>query len=174
MKNLICLCLIGCLVSSTTLAQRSAFVAPLTFTKTGYRIDLGEAVLDPVKAKSVKVDVALVDFSALSKAKTGVDSTRIIERIYKDPSKFSIVTGTLQYLSSSTADLLTNGKFKFSIADSRYTLVIVENNGKDNSGTSMAPQVFYRKGPNCRCKACGCCCYRTVRGCTYCGIKLSR
>ncbi|MDP4261183.1 MAG: hypothetical protein Q8941_01515 [Bacteroidota bacterium] len=142
------------------------------FNKDGYTVDFGENILDGSTAKEVKVDIALVDFSSLVKAKTQADSLAIIEKIYQDPSKFSIVTGVLNYVTASTAKVTTEAKFRFSITDSKYTMVLVDNDGKDNSGTKTAPERFYKKKGNCSCTSCGCCCYRTKRGCTYCGIVI--
>jgi hypothetical protein len=137
---------------------------PLQIIKEGYTVNFGEDILDKSTAKDVKVDIALVDFSGLAKAKTEADSLTIIQKIYQDPSKFSIVTGTLNYITAATA----------SIADTKFTMVLVDNDGKDNSGTKTAPERFYKKKGNCSCTSCGCCCYRTTRGCTYCGIVIKK
>lgn len=145
---------------------------PIKPAADGYLIDLGEDILDPVAAKNVRVDVALVDFSDLRRARTEKDSISILERIYRDPTKFSIVTGSLQYVNASTAKLVTKARFKFRLEDTRYKMVIVENDGGENSGTNVAPQAFTQRSKGkCRCKACGCCCYRKADGnCVYCGI----
>jgi hypothetical protein len=147
---------------------------PLQLISNGYTVNFGEAILDASTAKEVKVDIALVDFSSLAKAKTGADSLAMIEKIYQDPSRFSIITGVLNYVTASTAKITTEARFRFSITDSKYTMVLVDNDGKDNSGTKNAPERFYKKKGNCSCTSCGCCCYRTTRGCTYCGIVIKK
>ncbi|MBK8506843.1 MAG: hypothetical protein IPL46_34515 [Saprospiraceae bacterium] len=163
-------------ISASADAQRSSFQSPLTLMKDGYQIDFGEDILDPKLARSVKVDVALVNLSAFDNAKTEEEADKIIERIYQDPSNFSIVSGILEYLNGATARLITKARFKFDLKDVKYTMVVVENNGKDNSGSKVAPQAFYvRKKGNCGCTSCGCCCYRKATGsCVYCGIKVTK
>jgi hypothetical protein len=162
-------------MSASIGAQRSSFKPPLTLTKDGYRIDFGEDILDPKLTNGIKVDIAMVNLAAFDNARTEEEADKIIERIYQDPSNFSIVTGALEYIDGATAKFLTRSRFKFDLNDSKYTIVVVENNGKDNSGTKVAPLALYKKKGNCGCKSCGCCCYRKADGfCVYCGIKMPK
>lgn len=174
MKKIAIIYLFITILCSTLARGQAESKLPLQLVKDGYTVNFGENILDQSTAKEVKVDIALVDFSALAKAKTEADSLIIIEKIYQDPSKFSIVTGVLNYVSSAVARVTTQARFKFRITDPKYTMVLVDNDGKDNSGTKTAPERFYKKKGNCTCTSCGCCCYRTTRGCTYCGIVITK
>lgn len=143
----------------------------LKATKGGFIVDFGEAVFDKKIMADIKmVDMAMVDFSALKDAKNDADSTAILQKIYKDPKNFSIVTGTVKYLSPASIMVYTKASFKFKIDDLNYSFIIVEGDGNDNSGTSTPPQrVTMRMGGH-GCSSCGCDCYRSTRGCTYCGF----
>lgn len=146
--------------------------SPVSVAKGGYLITMGsDNKFDKAALNNVKADVLLVDFSALSKAKTSADSLAIIGKIYQDPSKFSVVTGTLNYVSATSVTLTTNAKFKLDIKNPAFSVVIVQNDGNDNSGINKVPPQAYKltKG-GYGCTSCGCDCYRTTRGCTYCGF----
>jgi len=155
------------------IALSAAAQSPVSTAKGGYLITMGnDNSFNKAALINAKADVLLVDFSALAKAKTSADSLAIIGKIYQDPTKFSVVTGTLNYVSATSVSLTTNAKFQLDIKNAGLSVVIVQNDGKDNSGVKKAPPQAYSLGIGSGhgCTSCGCDCYRTTRGCTYCGF----
>ncbi|MCP1384497.1 hypothetical protein [Runella salmonicolor] len=154
------------LLSATNQEKR-----PIRAVTGGYMIEYSTPSFVKENVEGMKVDVALVDFTPLSSAKTDLDTIAILGKIYQKPSMFSIVTGTLSYVSSNAVLLRTKAKFQIDIANPKYGLIIVENDGKDNSGATSPSIVLYRRTGGGGCKKCGCACLTTRNGCQYCGIK---
>src|SRR5882724_11271720 len=120
MKKGLIICLAAALLFPLLTIGQIISKLPLQLITSGYAVNFGESILDQSTAKEVKVDIALVDFSALAKAKTTADSLSIIEKTYQDASKFSIVTGVLNYVTNSIAKVKTDARFRFSITDPKY------------------------------------------------------
>ncbi|MEZ4904415.1 MAG: hypothetical protein R2822_23040 [Spirosomataceae bacterium] len=161
------------LLSATTRQDKS----PIRAISGGYVIDFGESSFDKATTDGRALDLILVDFRMLSQAKTTKDSLAIMDKIYANPALFSIVSGKASYMSSSSVMIYTKSKFKFDPSNSLYTLIVVDNDGNDNSGAPSAAPVIYRQSPKCTCTArpCGCCCIRKKdRSCLTCSITIKQ
>lgn len=165
--------LIFALLSATTRQEKS----PIRAANGGYVIDFNEPSFDKAATDGRALDLILVDFTMLAKARSTKDSLAIMDKIYANPSLFSIVTGKASYVSSSSVMIYTKSKFKFDPSDIRYTLIVVDNDGNDNSGAPSAAPVIYRQTPKCTCTArpCGCCCIRKKdKTCLTCSVNFKQ
>lgn len=176
MKNYIASFLTFGLLLTTLLSATHQDKRPIRAVNGGYMLEFAEPTFDKAATEGTVVDVALVDFTLLAKAKNAEDSTAILGKIYSNPSLFSIVTGKLSYQSASSAMLVTKAKFKVNILDGKYGLVVAENDGNDNSGAlSPSPKMYSINGGKCTCtgRPCGCCCIRKANGnCLTCAIRI--
>lgn len=171
MKKLLTSSIVFSLILITLLSATNQDKRPIRAVTGGYMIEYSTPSFIKENVEGMKVDVALVDFSPLSKAKTDLDTISILGQIYQKPAMFSIVTGSLSFVSSNAVLLRTKAKFQVDISNAKYGIVIVENDGNDNSGAPNPSPVLYRKTGGGGCKKCGCACLTTRNGCQTCGIK---
>ncbi len=171
MKHYITSTLAFGLLLVTLLSATNQDKRPIRAVTGGYMIEYSTPSFIKENVEGMKVDVVMVDFTPLSKAKTGEDTVAILGQIYQKPSMFSIVTGTLSYISSTSVILKTKAKFQVDISNAKYGLIITDNDGNDNSGAPNPSPVIYRKTGGGYCQKCGCACLRTKDGCQTCGIK---
>jgi hypothetical protein len=155
----------------TLLSATNQDKRPIRAVTGGYIIEYSNPSFIKENVEGMKVDVAMVDFTPLANAKTDLDTITILGKIYQRPAMFSIVTGTLSYVSSNSVLLRTKAKFQVDISNIKYGLIIGENDGNDNSGAPNPSPVLYRKTGGGTCKKCGCACLTTRNGCQLCGIK---